>query len=485
VDHSLPKVYIFKILYFQAVDFTCCLSLLQDGVDRLVSYLPFLTGEVAPCTALKGKTGVQQIQMPGPSLKELPMLLVKYYPDRILPKYPSPSKNSAESKEGTSSPDQSYRPLPDFIPASQPRPVLRFQANFLADGLVLCMGYNHSVFDGTGAGTILEMLADCCRAGAASDISLITTSDIESELRGFLSSASVAVPKDSQAEYAINCAHTEVETQSFPTMLCNYPFLLSSDRIERLRDACNGLLPYVVETYSRAQTSPVNNDGKWPDFLSSNDVLTALLAISVKRAREAAPSPQPRSTSLAMAVNLRERLKSVPSHYLGNLVTTVWASHLEPPKRPEALVSTCSTCEQLEIEMDDLLWIVEVAFRVRLGLNSIDEEHACGLIHYLHSQDDWEKIGIHFTDPVFVSSWRHLKVYRLDFGPGIGRIQNFEMDVGTSDGNCIVMPADFKKIDGKNKRPQWEVRLILNQEAMDALINDSLFSWARIKGTFE
>ncbi|KAF7593459.1 hypothetical protein BBP40_011465 [Aspergillus hancockii] len=317
------------------------------------------------------------------------------------------------------------------------------------------MGYNHSVFDGTGAGAILEMLADCCRAGAASETSLTTAGDIESEPRGFLSSASVAVPKDSQAEYVINCAHTEVEADSFPAMLCNYPFLLPSEKIERLRDACNSLLPYLVDTYSRSQKSRVNDDAKWPGFLSSNDVLTALLAIEVERAREAAPSPQPKSTSLAMAVNLRKRLTLVPSHYLGNLVTTVWTPHLQPTKRWDTLLSTSPACEQLEIEMSDLLWVADVAFRVRLGLSSIDEEHACGLIHYLHSQDDWEQIGIHFTDPVFISSWRHLKVYEPDFSPGIGQIQDFGMEVGTSDG------------------------------AMDALMNDPLFGWARVIDTFE
>lgn len=480
VDHSLPKVYIFKFLYFRAVDSTSGLSVLRNGVDRLTSCLPFLSGEVTACTDFKGKTGVLQVQMPSLALQEVPMLLVEYYLDRVLPAYPSPTKNSAESKECASSLDHSYRPLPDFIPVSQPRPVLRFQANFLADGLVLCMAYNHSVFDGTGAGTVLEMLADCCGADSARGISLITTGDIESKLRWSLSSASVAVSKDSQAEYAIYCAHTEVEADSFPTMLGNYPLLLCSEKIECLRDACNGLLPHVIYTYGRCRTLPANDDMNWPRSLSTNDVLTAFLAIGVERARQAAPSPQPRSTCLAMAVNLRGRLASMPSHYLGNLVTTVWASHFRSPNRPGTLFLTCSTSKQLDIEMDDLLWIADVAFQVRLRLNSIDEEHACGLIHYLHRQDDWEQIGIHFTDPIFVSSWRHLKVYELDFGPGIGQIENFEMDVGTSDGICIVMPADSKKTDMKNKPPPWDIRLILNPEAKDAMIKDSLFCWAML-----
>jgi fumigaclavine B O-acetyltransferase len=363
--------------------------------------------------------------------------------------------------------------------------VLRFQANFLADGLVLCMGYSHSVFDGTGAGNILELLADCCRADPASIIFLSTTGDIESELRGLLSDPGVAVANPSQAAYAIHCAHTEVEPGSFPGMLCSSPFLLSSEKIECLREACNSLLPHLVRTYRGAQSSVIRPDPKWPQILSSNDVLTALLAVSVEKARETIGPRKNGSRSLAMAVDLRERLKPMPKHYLGNFVTTVWASHHQPvDKDPETMILRVLACNRPEIDRDDLLWIAHVAFRIRLGLNAINEEHIRGLVHYLQSQDNWEKIGIHFTDPIFISSWRHLKVYELDFGPGIGHVENFEMDVGTTDGVCVVMPANERAV-GKTKKAPWDIRIVLNSEVMEALVTDTLFGWAMVKDASE
>ncbi|GIK05151.1 hypothetical protein Aspvir_009253 [Aspergillus viridinutans] len=343
------------------------------------------------------------------------------------------------------------------------------------------MGYNHSVFDGTGAGNVLEILADCCRADPASIVSLPTTGGIESELRGLLSDPGVAVANPCQAAYAINCAHTEVEPESFPAMLCSWPFLLSSEKIKCLREACNSLLPYLVRTYRGSQSSMIYPDPNWPQILSSNDVLTALLAVSVEKAREATGAQEHMSSSLAMAVNLRERLKPMPRHYLGNLVTTVWASHHRPAEKdPETMVSPVPACNHPEIDRDDLLWIAHVAFRIRLGLNAVNEEHIRGLLHYLHSQDDWEQIGIHFTDPIFISSWRHLKVYELDFGPGIGHVENFEMDVGTTDGVCVVMPAN-KRAVGKTEKAPWDIRIVLNSDVMEALITDTLFGWPMVR----
>ncbi|KAF4211867.1 hypothetical protein CNMCM8980_003680 [Aspergillus fumigatiaffinis] len=175
------------------------------------------------------------------------------------------------------------RVLRDILVNSQELMQQELRANFLADGFVLCIVCNHSVFDGTGADIILEMLADCYRAEAASGISLVTTGDIESELRGFLSSASVTVPQESQAGYAISCAHMEVEAESFPTMLCNYSFLFSSEKLEQLRDA-------VEPTRALPLPPPRPDDAKWTGFRSSNEAFTALLAISAQRAREGAPS---------------------------------------------------------------------------------------------------------------------------------------------------------------------------------------------------
>lgn len=476
VDHSLPKVYIFKSLYFRGVDDTGSLSRLQDGIDRLISCLPFLSGEVVPCADIPDKVGVLQVQMPCPSLQEIPMLLVKSCPNHTWP-----AASTSERWRNTALLDQSYRPLPDFIPPSKPRPVLRFQANFLADGLMLCMGYNHSVFDGTGAGNILEMLADCCRANPNSILALPTNGDIESELRGLLSSPGVAVANASQEAYAINCAHTEVEPEPSSAMLYCWPFLLSSEKIECLQEACNSLLPHIVRLYSGTQSSLINQDTNWPHILSSNDVLTALLAVSIEKAREATGALGHMSRSLAMAVNLRERLKPMPRHYLGNLVTTVWVSHHRPAvKDLETMVLPVPACNRHEIDRDDLLWITHVAFRIRLGLNAINEEHIRGLIHYLHSQDDWEQIGIHFTDPIFISSWRHLKVYELDFGPTIGHAEHFEMDVGTTDGVCVVMPANTRAV-GKTKKAPWDIRIVLNPEVLQALIASAIFGWAMVK----
>lgn len=475
VDHTLPKVYIFKSLYFRSVDTTSSLSRLQSGIDILVSRLPFISGEVAPCDDLVNKTGVLQVEMSGPSLQEMPMLLVKSFPGRPWP----------ERRNMSILLDESYHPLPGVIPKSHARPVVRFQANLLPDGLVLCMGYNHSVFDGTGAGTILEMLADCCRDGPEGIISLPITGELEDHLRQRLLDAAVENPP--REPYDMHCADTEmpVGDEGCPAMFPTCAFLLSPERIDSLRDACNTLLGHLESagTGSESQETPYYSDARRPKYVSSNDVLTALLAVSVERAREIVGAQERESNSLAMAVDLRGRLKSMPKNYLGNLVTTVWASYHRPRESdPSGILQMIPKLNRPNIGDDDLLWIASVAIRIRLGLEAIDEKHIRGLVHYLQEKEDWAHFGIHFTDPIFISSWRHLKVYDLEFGPGLGKIEQFEMNVGNTDGLCVVMPANRRV--GKNEhKPLWDIRFILNPEVMEALTSqDSPFAWAMLTG---
>lgn len=72
-------------------------------------------------------------------------------------------------------PTNVYLPVPCFIPASQQCPVLRFQANGSPSNIVLVMSFSHFALDGTGAGTVLEALAQCCRAiYDGSDMAIVT-----------------------------------------------------------------------------------------------------------------------------------------------------------------------------------------------------------------------------------------------------------------------------------------------------------------------
>ena len=93
--------------------------------------------------------GTKVIAFPGSSLEATPLLQVKRF---------------GYDEDYGACPTRDYLPVPCLIPASQQCSVLRFQANIFPSRIILVMSLSHFALDGTGAGTILEALAQCCRA---------------------------------------------------------------------------------------------------------------------------------------------------------------------------------------------------------------------------------------------------------------------------------------------------------------------------------
>ncbi|KAJ5405380.1 hypothetical protein N7465_006664 [Penicillium sp. CMV-2018d] len=336
----------------------------------------------------------------------------------------------------------SLRPIGDD---EQKQPVLRFQANIMSDGLVLTMTYHHSIFDGTGAGIVLEALGDCCR-GPKPDEPLSLLSQLardEVKLRQVLLDTrpvghlDMPNPMSMMAKTASENESDKVSESpdnACPPTPITHKFSFCPVRLGRLKAHCDSLLP-----------SPV---------LSSNDVLTALLAIGMHEAR-GIPAP---SGELVMAVNLRGRVHSLQlASYLGSLVTALKVPL--PPNRPP--------CE-CEIKHDDLQKLAQVASLIRQQLTSIDEQAVWQLIESKRVPNASAFAPSPFI--VSVSSWRHMKTHSVDFGPILGHIDTFEMDMPPFINSCVIMPRHM------TKDPVWEVNITLaNNRSFDAIVKSSLF----------
>lgn len=496
LDHALLAVYIPQNLCFRTSDHQQCLSRLHAGINLLLTRLPFLSGEVVPRTDHGAKPGELRVQ-PGDTFDAIPMLTIKHFTDVILPPVLIGGSNSLRTDHAVASLDSQFFPLPLILPPSEPRPVMRLQANVVADGVILSMAFSHSVLDGTGTGVVHEMLAECCRAAAMDSLpSLPTSGEEEAALRNRLTTAgdgghpeidhsgeigqSYAYERKEENE---DCKEgTEASKQESIQLLAaglqTRAFIFSPERLEHLRKACSGFLPLLSHLYIQTAEST----RKWPEFLSSNDVLTALLGFCIERTRAKSgvdvSSPSRHTT---FAVNFRNRLTTLPDHYLGNAVFPSRVYFRMPADEPPDLDSLENLIDMHRlqgsgIDARSLLEIANQAFQSRAGILAYDDAFLRSWMAFVTMQPDYESMNLRFGDTI-AASWRDLKINSLDFGDGLGRVDNFELNIGVSDGACIIMPETRLDPSATAPKAPWDVRISLKTQEMAVFERDLLIDW--------
>ncbi|OKL59181.1 hypothetical protein UA08_05664 [Talaromyces atroroseus] len=455
LDHTLLSVYIPQNLCFRTADHEQCLSRLQAGINLLMARLPFLTGEIVPRTDHDGaKPGELRIQ-PGKSsdgMMAIPMLTIKHFAGVILPPVLVRGSDAVKTDDRATvaSLDSQFFPLPPILPPEQPRPVMRMQANVVADGVILSMAFSHSVFDGTGTGRVHELLAECCRAAATErPVFLPTDGKEEAALRNRLTTAGEGGhPKiDHSGEigqsYAYESKESEANTEDSKQLLAAdllmRAFIFSPERLERLRKACSVLLPLLTHLYNQKVEDSTTRT-KWPTFLSSNDVLTAVLGVCVERTRgKGGVDVSSPTRNLTFAVNFRRRLAGLPDHYLGNAVMPSRVYFRLPVDEQPGLLDSLENSIDLHplqgsgIDARGLLEIANLAFQSRAGILAIDDAFLRSWMAFLTGQPDYGSMNLRYGVMV-VTSWRDLMINSLDFGPGLGEVENFEFNFGVADG---------------------------------------------------
>ncbi|OJJ46036.1 hypothetical protein ASPZODRAFT_2130661 [Penicilliopsis zonata CBS 506.65] len=199
LDHSLVAIYVPYFFCFRSPDPQQCLTRLQAGIDLLFLRLPFLTGKVVPWRDPRYKRKGQLRIQPGNAFAAIPMVAVKQLPDLTLPpafvqdrsKTRDRNRNEETTNLSIATFDERFLLLPRMLLPSEARPVLRFQATVLADGVVLSMIYSRNVFDGADADDIHKLLAECCRAAMTGEqlFSLNINAEQEAILRDAITTA--------------------------------------------------------------------------------------------------------------------------------------------------------------------------------------------------------------------------------------------------------------------------------------------------------
>ncbi|GKZ85984.1 hypothetical protein AnigIFM56816_000832 [Aspergillus niger] len=430
LDHIVPPIHLFAYLTFKLDSPSDAIAVLQNGISRLLHALPFLSGNIVTIEELNGKKNSMQITPADAStMHQSPMLKVALHA----------AETSAMERDDVQHAD--FVPIPIHLPTTDPSPVLRFQANIMTDGLVLCVTFDHRMMDGLGVLAILDSLAACCRGDSA-----LTDMAAQLQKKQQLASIRSSTPYNTQDEF-----QAEPRIQVSPV---SRRFALSPEKISMLKKKCNSMI-----STSSGQTSNPN--------LTNVDILTALIWISIARATEATSPSTPKGTlsTLSSVVELRSILHPKLGTYIGNAMMGA-----------KCVLSTHSTSCKSTDPIADIPLIHEVALQIRNEIRSITTEQATRYVSHINTLDDWSSFQPQWTGLV-VSSIRRFDLYGLNYGSILGPVANFDMPDPRISGVCWVMPARPGS-GGARNTPLWELRVVLEEPVMECLKREPLFCWA-------
>ncbi|KAJ5360903.1 hypothetical protein N7517_010094 [Penicillium concentricum] len=468
LDHNPLGMNVTFLLFFQATQPGESIRVLEDGIKLLLKVHPFLVGDVTRRTESSQTKYAWQIEPEAPeSLVQFPMLQIRNSQTESISEIQSKCLISgAEEQEIISR----LAPLPIDMDISLPRrPILRFQANVMCDGVILAMTFHHSAMDGAGAARVLGLLADCCRdPTATSSANLLPDWQLRSEIERLVSESSSSSSKADFSqhycglgEWAALLAHNwSGFVRARATELVTWRLTIPGSKIEYLKGACNALV--------KGQTSAQDNGRPNPGFLSSNDIVSALMAMILRQAGQLAG----KSTELSIAVDMRGNLKTPAfDDYLGNMVLLTYTPI--QPGRNESPVDGADP--SVELRQECLEELMQIAASIRQSLLAVDADYIQDALSHLHSQADWAETGFRGV-PIPLSSFRNFGIFGLDFGESFGaQPRGFQLHVPVLGGMCFILP---KRRDVQASTEPWDLHLTLNRDDQSLLAKDPLFCWA-------
>ncbi|KAB8257641.1 transferase family-domain-containing protein [Aspergillus pseudonomiae] len=460
-DSASPRGYPAFLLFFRSTNPQTGLQALEDGVAKLIQRLPFLAGDIHPCPC--DHPFKEQIQPSPRTLDKVPMFQSQYQ---------SVPMSSVVSQLGSAIYTNTLCPIRPRLDDSEPHPVLRFQGTQLKDGIVLSMSFSHNVFDAAGAGYVLESLAACCynTSTGGTDAQMPLALDPEADLRIRQVILDDVSRPYSTGQFSENyrCNASEKVRDELASVVAVYHhkmYTLSANKIQILRTTCNNLTPCFEKVSSSQARS-----------LSRSDIVSAALALCVKRSRAAAaPSglvSKPKEPGrFALAVNLRPRLRKVGAEkYFGSFMTTVQINSIQKDVSPGGGFS--------DYRGFDLLHLTRIALNFRQKVAAVTPEYVHELGSHLRQQKN-----IRLTTRLAefgVTDMRPLKMYSLNFGGQLGFIDYLWLQLKPIDGTCVIMPARIKDSDnhyGSKVEGSWDVLITLKPNVLDTLEKDPLFSF--------
>ncbi|OJJ94722.1 hypothetical protein ASPACDRAFT_55634 [Aspergillus aculeatus ATCC 16872] len=478
-DYLPPPLHMTAFLTFILDNPARAIPVLEAAVERLINELPFLTGnvnvrEVQPSTAAV--------------LDQHPMLVIKHHPRKYISS--AASASPVRGRGQTISYDdiftEEYLPLPLNMGSAPASPVYRFQANILEDGIILCGSAHHNAVDGMGQCFVLEALATCSREVDITNTTitnLLTTLEQEKQTRNLILQAASAGPVQTLDGQAAGQTWGVAAPPDVPNQPISRKLIFSPNRISQLKTLCSAHLP--------SATSEGGTQAK-DRVLSRNDLVLSLIWLCVMRARARllGPAAKKHHSSLSTAIDVRAALRPpLPRTYIGNAVHTIplhapfpMAATVDDtyPYYPDPLDPTNPTnptdtppveSQRAPLETAVLTNLTQLALLIRRGNASVDSDYLRQHLAQVYNSPDWSVSAASRPAEFGQSSLRSIGTYRLDFGSVLGRVRDFDVPDPRFRSAAWILPA-------RGKDAPWEVRLVLEPEALALVKRDPVVRWA-------
>ncbi|KAI4213138.1 MAG: hypothetical protein LQ351_004292 [Letrouitia transgressa] len=491
VDLTMPRRYFSLLIYFSLSnpDNDSIASKLKSSFQRTLEALPILTGTVQPahksdqrgslCVGAPWNTADDLFRIKDMTSSDLEYesLRRKHFPMAISEHYDLFSILTS-------------RPNPFGLE----NPVMMAQVNFIRNGMILVPFLHHSVMDGLGGATVVNLWANFCRGETRAEVireammgrERLMVGDETGRWEDFWEYVNVSESHDNGRKPSIGRSGIESLRRG-----CGLPVYAFSSLIAFVRDRFPRLLlpatkpkhaspipqsPKEIDTeiffipHSKLATlqrvlSPSTND-----YISTNDALSALLFTCVTQVRKIIhPNFTQLTIPFALAVSGR-RLLSPPlaEHYIGNV----------------------SLLCHLDVALDRVTANPQItsitASHIRQQLRQIDSDYIMRLIGALRKVDDISKIApasrASENWSFIVTSWTAQKYYSMDWGPEIGakceRVRVPKLSSPVYEGVNVVLP-ELRVDSGTDEGEEagLEVMVGLERRAMGRL--KDMTEWAQ------
>jgi hypothetical protein len=450
-DHCIPPVHLAAFLTFRLDKPSNAIPVLEAGITRLINLLPFLGGNVASSTRIPGKENVLEVQ---PSTQAFtmqhPVLKIRHHKQSIFPTKSSPTVSYDRIL------NDDFIPIPFALAGEDPSPVFRFQANLMLDGIILCFNFHHTALDGVGVVNVIEALATCCQGSS----SLRTSPEQEQEARQTIFKAASTTNIITKPHEDCPPHLWEFTPSSTSQDPASRKLVLDAGKIAKLKKLCSALLQ------RQSDTQPVR--------ISSNTVVTAVIWLCFIRARfgqlATTEEPIPANSCALLACESRSIIQpKIPAAYMGNAIIVKEAYTPLGPIMSSTYTKVTPTSRTSIHIQDDIHLLANIASSVHAALQSATNEHIHEVISKVAASDDW-------TSPVRpgdvnFSSLRSFKIYEIDFGPCLGKVQDFDLPENRIPGATWVLPSRY------GQSSPWEVRLTLEPDVMEKVQKDILMKW--------
>ncbi|KAL5340590.1 hypothetical protein BJX70DRAFT_387188 [Aspergillus crustosus] len=503
-DYSFPMMYAGCCIFFRLQNPNEGVRPLQIAVTKLITQLPYLTGIVTPSAE---KKGVIEIHPPSPhalftsttSSSQTPLCITKHLPHFRLPSRPrhcGQRKNEEEYSRNACLALAPTHVAATALDSSHQHPVIRFQINVLADGILLTLFANHLVIDGPGFGILVEKLASFCRDdtplptptptpefGMDSDMDMMRR---DMAARAFLATigqpgtttklqerqdtaVEVTMPESVSPSASLPAPNTNTNTADTGDLelkhiasLHDCIFQLSSSKLEYLRQA-------AIQHWNKQQGGGLGSSTDPP--VSTDDVITACLCVCFSRLRNSQCSAAAAPCTLQRMVDIRRRLNQPSSldSYIGNCFVILSQTLDAGPSPMSNLGETSKSKSQSLPSIAST--ISSIACTLRKKVNGVDEEYiradmaAAADISPPTNNDNGND-----TADLCVASHRRLSFFSQDFGSVLDRV-------------CTIAPPRTVG-NGGGSDGSWEVCVTLDREAMGELMRDEVFGWLVERGEY-